>query len=426
MIGELLVPLFDVLMALSHAMDLVSPVLVNHHFRVAYIACSLADELGLSRREKNLVLTAGLLHDVGSLEVKERIDLLKFDVAGTQRHAEMGYRLLRTCGLLDREAEVVRFHHTRWEAGQGSECGGHEVPRESHVLHLADRIAVLIEPGMPILQQTQGIVAKIEEGTNHTFVPEFVAAFKSLAGKESFWLDVSSPSLKDILYEYRPLSESRLSLKGLLAVGSLTARLVDFRSRFTAAHVAGVAGTAAALARAAGLSPREQDIMRLSGYLHDLGKLAVPNEILEKAGRLTAQEFALIRTHTYYTYRILEKIPGLETVNAWASLHHERLDGSGYPFHLKGDDLPFGSRIMAVADVFTALTEDRPYRNGMTANEAVGVIERMVREGALDPLVGSLLKDRLFEIDEARRESQRMALGEFRALRPEVDVPPGA
>ena len=153
--------------------------------------------------------------------------------------------------------------------------------------------------------------------------------------------------------------------------------------------------------------------MRLAGYLHDLGKLAVPSEILEKPDKLTAAEFAVIRSHTYYTYRVLEKISGLETVNEWASFHHERLNGDGYPFHRAGDTLSLGSRIMAVADVLTAITEDRPYRAGMAPEKAMGILTSMAEGGVLDPSVVELARVNFDQVNQARGLAQSSALEEF-------------
>jgi len=95
--------------------------------------------------------------------------------------------------------------------------------------------------------------------------------------------------------------------------------------------------------------------MEIAGYFHDLGKLRVPKEILEKPGKLSTEEFNIIKSHTYHTYRILSHIPNFETINWWASFHHERLNGSGYPFRINAFNFPLGSRIMAIADVFTLL-----------------------------------------------------------------------
>jgi len=112
--------------------------------------------------------------------------------------------------------------------------------------------------------------------------------------------------------------------------------------------------------------------MEVAGNLHDLGKMVIPNSILNKPDKLNKEETAIMRQHTYFTYTVLNSIGGISQIAEWAAFHHERLDGSGYPFHLGADKLGIGSRIMAVADVFTAISEDRPYRKGMSQQELGG------------------------------------------------------
>jgi HD-GYP domain-containing protein (c-di-GMP phosphodiesterase class II) len=154
--------------------------------------------------------------------------------------------------------------------------------------------------------------------------------------------------------------------------------------------------------------------MRIAGYMHDLGKLAVPAEILDKPARLNRGEYDVVRHHTFYTYRILEPIAPLRTINAWAAFHHERLDGSGYPFHLKGKDLPLGSQIMAVADVFTALAEDRPYRAGMKRSAALKILDGMTAAAALNGEVVAMLRKHYDELDAVRVQAQADARVKYR------------
>jgi HD-GYP domain-containing protein (c-di-GMP phosphodiesterase class II) len=153
--------------------------------------------------------------------------------------------------------------------------------------------------------------------------------------------------------------------------------------------------------------------MKVAGYLHDIGKLAVPPEILEKPAKLTKEEFMVIKSHTYYTYRVLEPIGQFEAANQWAAFHHEHLSGNGYPFHLKAQDLPLGSRIMAVADVFTALTEDRPYRRGMGPKETVSILNEDAVNSQLDHELVSVLRRHYDQIDGMRASAQRAASEEY-------------
>jgi len=194
----------------------------------------------------------------------------------------------------------------------------------------------------------------------------------------------------------------------------MLSHIIDFRSRFTAVHSSGVAVVAGSLAESMGLSRRQCQLIRISGYLHDFGKLAVPKEILEKTGPLTLEEYAIIKSHAYYSSRLLRTVPELKLVNAWISLHHERPDGEGYPFRMSGDDLPLGAKILAVADVFTAITEDRPYRTGMEGEAALAVLADLAWRGGLDQHLVQLLTTRFSGVNALRHEAQQQALAEYR------------
>ena len=171
-------------------------------------------------------------------------------------------------------------------------------------------------------------------------------------------------------------------------------------------HSSGVAASAVALAQRLKLSPREILLMRAAGYLHDLGKLTVPSEILDKPAKLAPEEWSIMKGHTYHTFHILNTIGGMPQMSEWAAFHHERLDGKGYPFRHKAKDLTLGARIMAVADIFTAITEDRPYREGMPRQEVISVLDKQVCNSALDGDIVSVLKDDYEGIDSTRREEQ--------------------
>jgi len=416
MIKEPVIPVFDLIRSLSEAMDVAVPALVDHHNQVAYIALSLGAELALPLEQRKELVVAGMLHDIGAFYLKERLQVLQFEADNLRKHAEIGYSLLKGFQPFSSVAEIVRFHHMYWDKGKGSEFKGEPVPLGSHILHLADRVAVLLNKEQEVLGQVESISERIEEQSGKMFMPQLVDALKSLATKEYFWLDTASQSIGSVLRRRVRLEAIELGAEELLSLANLFRRIIDFRSPFTATHSSGVAASAEALARLAGFSERECRMMKVAGYLHDLGKLAVPAEILEKPAKLTGDEFNLIRSHTFYTYRILEPIADLEVINTWGSFHHERLDASGYPFHLKGEDLSLGSRIMAVADVFTAITEDRPYRQGMTSERALQVLKQMVDNSALDSKVVSLLSLHFEEINSFRIVAQAAASKEYQVF----------
>ena len=401
------IPLIDLIMCLSEALDLVNPILVNHHKQVAYIAFSIGTEFGLSTEEQRNLVFAGALHDVGAFSLKEKIKILKFEVEDPHRHAEFSYMLLRMLEPLSDVADMVRFHHVPWDNGRGSECYGKPVPIGSHILNLADRISVLINKHQPILGQISSISDRIKDDTGKTFKPELVNAFISIAKKEYFWLDIVY-GLTGALLPKRITLET-IELDDIFNFSRLFSRIIDFRSPFTATHSSGVAVTAEELARLTGMSELECRMMRIAGFLHDLGKLTVPTEILEKPTKLTKDDVDIMRCHTFYTYRLLDSIEDLKVINTWASYHHERLDGRGYPFHLDRDDLSLGSRIMAVADIFTAITEERPYRAGMPEERALSILRKMAETSALDADLVDLLESNYDVIDSLRMDAQAVS-----------------
>ncbi len=284
MIREPQVPLFDLVLCLSDAIDLVSPVVAQHHKQVAYLAQAIAGEMGLPRKERHDLTLAGMLHDAGALSLTERLDLLQFEGARPHEHSEMGYRLLAGFAYLADAAALVRFHHVPWASGRGEQFGGHPVPRGSHILHLADRAAVSINRQRDVLAQVPGIVERIAGARDRLFAPDAVDAFLRIAGREYLWLDATTQSLTPALREATGTLVVELGAAGLLEATQLFSRIVDYRSRFTARHSAGVAASAEAIASLAGFCDRERKLMRIAGHLHDLGKLAVPTEILEKPG----------------------------------------------------------------------------------------------------------------------------------------------
>jgi HD-GYP domain-containing protein (c-di-GMP phosphodiesterase class II) len=149
-------------------------------------------------------------------------------------------------------------------------------------------------------------------------------------------------------------------------------------------------------------------LMEVAGNLHDIGKLAIPNSILEKPGKLTKEEMAVMKSHTYFTYSIINTIGGLQEIAEWAAYHHEKLDNSGYPFRCKEADLSTGARIMMVADIFTALAEDRPYRKGMDKDGVVRVLKEFSDRKQLDSRIVNLLIENYNEILPRVAEKQRV------------------
>lgn len=409
------IPLSELISCLDDTIDLVSPQLADHHKKVGSIASTLGRHLGLPEEECVELLFAGNLHDIGALSLAERIRLMDFEVDETLHHSETGALLLEMFTPLAKIANLVRYHHVQWKEGRGTLSQGKQVPMGGHVLHLADRIAVLVG-GMERIQllgKVRDIRDRIERESGAMFPPHLVDAFLALSRRESFWLELAFPLRNPAIERRGRFKALQLDTEGIVGLSRLFARIIDFRSHFTATHSSGVAASAEALARLAGRPGTECVQMKIAGLLHDLGKLAVPSELLEKPASLTPRERKIIRCHTFFTRRALEKISAFESIAAWSSNHHERIDGNGYPFHVEGRYLSLGSRIVAVSDVFTAITEDRPYRAGMDKPRAQETITAMVAKRALDPDVTEMLMNNYEEVNAIRMTAQAEAAQEY-------------
>jgi HD-GYP domain-containing protein (c-di-GMP phosphodiesterase class II) len=167
--------------------------------------------------------------------------------------------------------------------------------------------------------------------------------------------------------------------------------VIDVKSPYTHAHSKGVTSAAVAIAATLGLEQEEIRIIGRAALLHDIGKLSVPNSILDKNGKLTAQEWETVRLHPYYTQRILERISGFKHLAFIASSHHEKLDGSGYYRNLRATQLPMAARAITTADIYDALSAKRPYRDALPTEKVLEIMAADVPH-ALDQACFEALK----------------------------------
>jgi HD-GYP domain-containing protein (c-di-GMP phosphodiesterase class II) len=247
------------------------------------------------------------------------------------------------------------------------------------------------------------------------FNPRVVEAALALPDDHALWCAVVADD--DALSRVTLSSSTELPPGCLDDFGHMLSRVIDFRSRFTATHSSGVAACAVTLALLSGMPEQDVRVIRLAGYLHDVGKLAVSNEIIEKPGQLTAEEWEIVRSHVAYTGAVLWRLGSPSNLQGWATHHHERPNGTGYPWGLAAEDLDLGSRIMAVADVFVALTEDRPYRTALDARETTQILAEMAARDDLDTGLVRLLIDNYGSIDADREGAQVLARHDFDALK---------
>ncbi|MBK5242974.1 HD domain-containing phosphohydrolase [Clostridium sp.] len=405
---QLLVSLDNLLLSLSEVADLANPLVAQHQHRTAFIALELAKFADLEPEITENIFTAALLHDIGAITVEEKISIHSFKEENGSIHTIRGELLLNQIPWLRKISKIVRNHHKNWnEWEEGLE---NPIVFSSQIVLLADYVERLINRKKYILHQSKDIVETIKKLSDTVINKNIVDYFVDLAKREEFWLDLTSPRLYSLLLNSGQFKNMKIGLKDISLISNLYRDLIDFKSRFTATHTSGVSECAVKLSELFGLAELDVKSMMIAGNFHDMGKLVIPNSILDKPGKLTPDEFAIMRCHTYHTFRTLDSIGGLERIAEWAAYHHEKLDGSGYPFHLTNKEIGTGSRIMTVADIFTAIREDRPYRKGMDKDEIYKIFKRKTEEKLLDKRIVELLFDNYETVSTQVRVKQSKAL----------------
>lgn len=395
----------NLLRALSLALEMATGSLSRHHWRTAIIANRIAEAINLDEVSRQTLVYATLLHDIGAASsVEEKLRLRAYELDTTlHTHAEEGYQLLKNSKQLGYLSLPIRHHHDRWDGKNPSGLHGETIPLLSRIINLADRVEVMIRDDRFIFDQRPEILVTIRKFSGTVFDPHLVKVLHEFARQESFWLDLVNPHYGYTFFQkIDSYGVVRFSVEEVIEIAEIFATLIDKTSRFTATHSRSVAQVAAFLAQVRGFGEEEVQTMTIAGLLHDLGKLVIPNRILEKPGQLTEKEFSIIKQHTYYTFRVLNEIDGFRTIAEWAAFHHETLDGTGYPFRIQKGALTLGSRIMAVADIFTALTEHRPYRESLEMPKVEAIMTDMAAKNKID---GAIVKD-LFSYQQEIKELQ--------------------
>jgi HD-GYP domain-containing protein (c-di-GMP phosphodiesterase class II) len=392
------VDLRQVVYALSDALDLVGMNDFYHGKRVSLMALQVARTLDLDAATHDELFNAALLHDCGvsSTAIHQHL-VAELDWEGSQDHCEIGYRLLASFEYLRSLAPLVLYHHTHWSDLAGLEIDP-ALARLTNLIFLADRADALSAPhlGPELLLHKQSILDTLARHRGTLFAPELLDAFLATAHADAFWLVLEPRHIQNFLGEMLHRSQPQaLNFGELRQMAMLFAQVVDAKSPFTAAHSLGVARLARYLGELDGLDDDTQGLLELAGLMHDLGKLQVPDEILDKPGPLSVEERLMIERHSFETYQILNRIPGLHDIAAWAAYHHETLDGGGYPYSLGGSGLPREARIVAVADVFQAMAQNRPYRAPTPAARILDCLQKRARDGQLDAGVVALVAGNL-------------------------------
>ena len=418
------VKLSTVLSAMSYALDLTEGQPQGHAARSCLLGMRLAEALQLSPDERSDLFYALLMKDAGCSSNAARVYQLfggddqaakkglwlrdwrswrakvayaieytepegsllqrlrrfaSLAVAGPSSQRELfeircdrGANIARALGVSEPTAVAIRAMDEHWDGGGYPEGLRREaIPLYARIIGLAQVAEIYWGIGGPA-----AALDVAHERRGRWFDPELVKAFRALGARDRVWSDLRAPSLSDAIASAEPIDrvipadESRLD-----RIAHAFALVVDAKSAFTYQHSDRVAAVAEGIARQMHLSDADRTRIRRAGLLHDIGKLSVPNRILDKPGKLEADEWTVVKQHPYFTYEILARVPVFSEFAFDASCHHERIDGRGYHRGIGGQALTLHARILAAADVFDALSAARPYRGPLPLEQVLSMIQ---------------------------------------------------
>ena len=392
----------NVVCSLSSSLDLVGITEIHHGKRVALMAACVAKKLGWDNEKQLDLLYAGMLHDCGVSTNKEHEHLVsELDWVDVKSHCMRGYEYLNSCSHFQKYATWILHHHTHWNELKILDLS-EEDKLAANLIFLVDRVDFLQAPyvnfngTVDILLEIDSIVEQVLDFRGTFFSPLLVDTFVEISKKESFWLAMDSAYVDSSIYAYENFVNTQqvtMDFAMLRSITGLFSKVIDAKSHYTDEHSKYVAVIARFLALHLGFSLEQQQNIELAGLLHDLGKLRVPDSILMKQAPLEPSERARMLRHSFDTMQLIKRVFPNTRIAEWASYHHENLSGNGYPFHLDASELDLGCRIVAVADVFQALVQNRPYRKQLELAEIRTIMDDMVSDGKLDSVVVSILQE---------------------------------
>jgi HD-GYP domain-containing protein (c-di-GMP phosphodiesterase class II) len=275
---------------------------------------------------------------------------------------DRGAQIALAMGFPNETAEAIRSMDEHWDGwGYPDGLRGTAIPLEARIINLAQVAEIFYGIGGP-----PAAIDTVARRSGRWFDPEIVRVFRRLANDRDFWTSLAQPHLIPAVTALQPAPASIDADDDTLGRIALAfAWVIDAKSPYTYEHSEGVSAIAEQIGARLGFSPAGITRLRHMALLHDIGKLAVPNRILDKPGALTPDEIRIVREHPRHSYAILRQVPIFDQLALDASAHHERLDGRGYHLGLDRARLSRAARVLAVADVTDALRSDRPYRKGL-------------------------------------------------------------
>lgn len=357
--------------------------LVDHGARVAYIVWHLMradgryNELSMSE-----IVLITLMHDIGAYKTEEIDKMLEFESTNIWEHSVYGYLFIQKLTPFHQFASAILFHHTNYENLRLMNELYSEI---AQILNLSDRTDTYLRT-----RGREGLVEMLEAGRNTKFSPAVLRLFHAALERENFIEKISNGSFRQELNSYfKQIDFSRNEANDFL---KMVMYVIDFRSVYTVTHTITTMGISDELGRLMGVVGENAEKLHIGAQLHDLGKISIPIEILEKPGKLTPHETQIMQTHVNSTEEILGSGIDREILEN-ALRHHEKLDGSGYPRGLIGKDLTLTERIVAVADMISALTGRRSYKEPYPKEKILDILNDLVKNGKICPRVVQTVKE---------------------------------
>jgi len=391
----------------------IDPRLTEHGSHVAYIVSRMLRDTGeYSRQELRDICFLAQLHDVGAYKTEEISRMIQFETKDVWDHSIYGFLFIRYFSPLKELAPAVLLHHVTWKLLEKKEELSPKLKNISQLIHIADRIDVSMSLEKHSWEQT---LQSLNQGKGTIFAPHIT----ELAARLDFKDSIENEWRKDSEY-FDFLTRITLTGEEITEYLKMLVFIIDFRSHYTVTHTITTTSISYELGKLLSLKEDRLNLILCGSLLHDLGKIAVPVEILEFPGKLSHQAMTVMRTHVDLT----EKIFGGsidETIQRIALRHHEKLNGAGYPRGLTADDLTTEERLVAIADIISALTGTRSYKDSFPKDRIISILTRMKNEGLLDGAIIDLACENLNEILETTDIRCQPVLSIYEKLKTEYD-----
>ena len=378
-----------VVIALEHMLSLTGFNDVHHGKRVAYIATQLGAALGYSGETLEILFNAGMLHDCGVSTQRLHGALSRSFIplnVNTREHCDIGHDLLSDFKPLAHCAVAIKHHHTPWRKMKYAKIAPSDAEM-ANIIFFADRLDTLAHQREVI--DTRAIVEiseKLNTATGTLFSPKVNDAYITLAPSKSFWRGMETDAvLKFVNAHEFALQDQIIKDDDIMQMAHIFGRIADQKSRFTKNHSQAVGHIARFIAERCNLPQTICGKIELAGILHNVGKMHVPDHILDKAGPLSLQERAILHEHSNHTYEILSHIKGLEDVTLWTA--GVRKSDIEFSWKTLSQDGHMEAGIVKMANAFQALIEDRPYRWGQNLSETMATLVEMTRQAKFDPII---------------------------------------